>query len=1177
MSPYDHAQQSSDDRRSPRAPAPAETGPYVLREVIQDAPVATEAVPDAAITCVEFWDGNLYIGTSAGEILHYVLLPSDDGGDGAQESPSWMIASRLPIIGSDGDATSACQGVQQILLVPAANKACVLCNGMVTFYELPELSPTYRGMKVPHCTWIGEVTETDETQSGDVLAPAIMIAMEKKIILVRVGDEPKKLRNIEFPACLTAARQESIACVADAHMYSLLELDYKQKISLFPISSVGGLESPTQDEQQEASVASSELLTPATRARGHSRSSSTNSAAILSPAPSPVLQAQRDVAHVSGADESTTVSEDPIDADTPHPPPKPTLLKPHIISPTSTEFLLLTGTSPDEPGVGVFVNLEGEVIRGTLDFSRYPVAVVVDNDHYADGNGTNFVLAAVEYMDETGPSLRIEAQRWDTNPGEGERHKDYLPIDRLAAPGQSQSGGLHHTASATTVTFQQMSNALQLVRIRVPPGTPPDGERSDSMDSIIMADPRDEQELRLAHGLSRAESDIMLWSGCRLRRLVRNPKVLQLEHTLATAAGPKEATETASEASWDPDALIAFILSLDDIEPRTESEFIGLGYMKQKANLLLFAHVLRHTEVPADDLVVAAEKGLIDSGVDPRLVLLCVPLLREDVLVGSQGLWIYKGLTPIAQPLLQPEYANATTQDSLVPAHVLQLLRRYLLAWQQKRGYGSITDESHVSDSVDAALLHVLLELDHRFLQTASRPVGRPPMRHDLYKAVDTWAGDFDRARGLLERYRRLFVLSRLYQSRKMARQVLKTWRRIAEGETDAGGEFAGDTVDQQFRKYLVKLRDETLVEEYSIWLAARNPKLAVDVLCDDQSRVKFDPTATISLLKERAPTAVQDYLERLVFAQRYYEYADDLIAYYLDTVLSVLESSPEAQQSLADSYSTYRALQPPKPSYLSFITHNCPDDPWWQSRLRLLQLLGGSSTSRYSAQASQQLANISYSIPTVLSRIEPFKHILVSESILLGGRQGKHEEALHLLVHGLGDYDTAIRYCLLGSPLSSTSLYKDKSAHPGAPAQTDSSTASQQRRLFAHLLTEFLAIQDPDERVQRTADLLERFAPMYEVHQVLEVMPESWSVSNLDGYFTRVLRALAVRAHEAQIHRSLSAAAFLRADVERIDRLRASDCCYIEDDNGIESLAHAREKVLAEPTFRLDDGAPIE
>lgn len=271
----------------------------------------------------------------------------------------------------------------------------------------------------------------------------------------------------------------------------------------------------------------------------------------------------------------------------------------------------------------------------------------------------------------------------------------------------------------------------------------------------------------------------------------------------------------------------------------------------------------------------------------------------------------------------------------------------------------------------------------------------------------------------------------------------------------------------------------------------------------------------------------------------------DDLIAYYLDTILNVLQSSGEARASLKESYSTYRALRPPKPTYLHFISENAPPEAWWQSRLRLLQLLGGPNTV-FTATAGKDL---SYSIEAVLSRIEPFQDELVSESIILDGRQGRHKEALRLLTHGLGDYDSAIRYCVFGGSSSAQSA----AALLSSPS-TETIKGSEQAELFRYLLMEFLRIEDVSDRIERTSDLLARFSHWFEVHDVLAVVPDDWSVDILSGFLAHVFRDLVSQGREARVQKALSASLNLRVGVEYLQDVEKRGG-WIEDDEGVRSL----------------------
>lgn len=196
-------------------------------------------------------------------------------------------------------------------------------------------------------------------------------------------------------------------------------------------------------------------------------------------------------------------------------------------------------------------------------------------------------------------------------------------------------------------------------------------------------------------------------------------------------------------------------------------------------------------------------------------------------------------------------------------------------------------------------------------------------------------------------------------------------------------------------------------------------------------------------------------------------QHANDLIGYYLDSVLTELETSEDSRSLLRSSNQAYRALNPPKPTYSQFVTDNGVDADWWRNRLRLLQLLGGSHGA-----ASQ------YDVQGILARLERYKEMLLPESIVLSGRQGHHAEAIRLLTHGLGDFDTAISYCILGG----SSTYSPLSSQQ---RQRTMPSREEQRALFRHLLEEFFLIEDLNDRITQTSELLERFSAWFDISHV--------------------------------------------------------------------------------------------
>lgn len=826
----------------------------------------------------------------------------------------------MPIFFSQNSAASTSQqGVQQIVLLPTVNKACILCNGTLTFYLLPELSPAFGNTKVSNCRWIGGI-DLNRT-ADDAEPPALMVALQNRIILVRVGDDARRLRTIEFPGCLVAARRGSIACAADNHAYSLLEVEHQQKIPLFPISSSNeSFESGHVEEMLAEtpipSKASPTLSSPnsvesTSQSQGGSASSS-----VLQPSSQSILQDRSNSAtpepsshtgtlprsgsrerEVGSGERSQSSQPDVVDKKPLPPLPKPpsTRLKPHVLSASSTEFLLVTGTAEKEPGVGMFINMDGDMDRSTINFERYPESVAIDigdedTPIQSENDGKEeCILAVIETGQDGGPCKRLEVQRLDVESGEAENQKRWVDIP-VTKDSKSTQVGICHTASPSQLEVSEMGGLLRMVRLKTPslsphiPATDPrtqasieqlqkekelfetqeltdseESKKGDDASEYGWEAERNAEEARFARALGRARSSLIMWQGNRIWRVVRNPLTVQLNDVLQNA-------QEVNHGILNRDTITDIIQSVQEIEPTSEADFIGLNYVKQKASLILFGDlILMDPANRSDGIIKTTEQALVEGNMDPRMALILIPLLREEVLQGPQGIWIHAGLADVAETYIRPfnDSETALAKTGSIDGSVLDMIRRFLFSWQQKRGYGSITDETFVFDSVDAALLHLLLEQDS--VLTAEQRTSAT-IRAEINRLVDNWKGNFDRAVILLETYHRLFVLSRLYQSQKRSRNVLKIWRRIIEGEHDVGGEVTQSGAELQMRRYLVKIKDAQLVEEYGSWLAGRNPKLGVQVFADGTSRVKLEPADVVALLKEQAPNAVQAYLEHLVF-----------------------------------------------------------------------------------------------------------------------------------------------------------------------------------------------------------------------------------------------------------------------------------------------------------------------
>jgi vacuolar protein sorting-associated protein 3 len=177
----------------------------------------------------------------------------------------------------------------------------------------------------------------------------------------------------------------------------------------------------------------------------------------------------------------------------------------------------------------------------------------------------------------------------------------------------------------------------------------------------------------------------------------------------------------------------------------------------------------------------------------------------------------------------------------------------------------------------------------------------------------------------------------------------------------------------------------------------------------------------------------------------------------YLDELLSILERDQETRDVLEASYLSYRALETPKPTYRVFIEENSSGNRWWSTRLRFLDLLADES---------------SYEVEELLEKLRPWQKLLVAELVIVCGKESRHSEALKLLCHELGDFDTAINYCLFGA----VSIFK---------TERTIKTKEEQSGLFKLLLNEFLSLEDKETSVKQTCSLLQRFGSWLTVEDV--------------------------------------------------------------------------------------------
>ena len=761
----------------------------------------------------------------------------------------------------------------------------MVCNSTLTFYSLPELSPAYGGsVKVGKCAWITVAHDERPLSKRADDGVLLMICVDRRMQLVRIGEteRPKRPKTIDLAGSVNAECSGHIACVANKQAYSLLDITEQQQIPLFDIN-------PQSDNDPEQ-VSEKELPSPPTsseRSRSEREVQPDNAAEATGPSSGKTDDA---ATGDDGASEDAAGAAFPPRSSSLEPssaPPEQAsgsarkstepiqLLKPNISIVTTAEFLLTTGTSKSEPGVGIFVNHDGDVVRGTLQFSKYPDDILVDlqNEQSATqvlpdspfaSSLEGYVLAVVDRIEGDKTTKQIEIQQIDAQ--SKDNASPYTLDPRNADPPISNNGyvstlGLGRSTSSQEVVLPEIVERLRPKRFDLTAQA-----ISDEGESDAKRPPSVEQELEFVQKLSRTPAQSLMFTNSSVWWMARTSPVIQLDDQLNSAIYGQVTEMVQFIDRNDVGEVLSLLRVREEIQNTLdELTFLTHRYLRQKASVLLFYDLVHQTaggNMTYERDRELTEQVLAEGDVDPRVLIAAIRDLRTDIKVGESGMWLQSGVDHVWQLFRQCSALNTSVDPkSRSWQGLLQMLKRYLLRWRRKRGYGSVADDKTLFACVDFALLQILLTLD------STHPRGRASKgsaRAELNALVDEGVECFDDAVELLEKQHRLYILSRLHQGRRQYGRVLETWKRIVEGPPDAGGELGNG--EDEIRDYLTKRKDKALIQEYGTWLAARNPGIGVRVFADPKSQVRFDPREVVDLLKEHAPNAVKEYLEQLVF-----------------------------------------------------------------------------------------------------------------------------------------------------------------------------------------------------------------------------------------------------------------------------------------------------------------------
>ena len=277
----------------------------------------------------------------------------------------------------------------------------------------------------------------------------------------------------------------------------------------------------------------------------------------------------------------------------------------------------------------MFVNLDGDVVRGTIEFSSYPECLVLDGvvepseSMPQQDEQEGYVLALVSKQTESGVQKAVEIQRWNGDPAAGRESKDWLHFDggRESAEqeGFSMYGtGLRSATSPTELSVNEIAASLRLRRLQL------DSSSGSGSETDMK---RNEEEDRFASRFAQATAGLLFYHHDRVYWIVRSALITRLEKQLVSALQHSSGVELTIEVP----AVQRILSSIRGQEASNELDYLALTYIRQKASLLLFGQLVVQTSkgiIAYERDKRNAEEALITGNIDPRTILLLLSLIH---------------------------------------------------------------------------------------------------------------------------------------------------------------------------------------------------------------------------------------------------------------------------------------------------------------------------------------------------------------------------------------------------------------------------------------------------------------------------------------------------------------------------------------------------------------------
>ncbi|KAF8609093.1 hypothetical protein BDV93DRAFT_464075 [Ceratobasidium sp. AG-I] len=329
----------------------------------------------------------------------------------------------------------------------------------------------------------------------------------------------------------------------------------------------------------------------------------------------------------------------------------------------------------------------------------------------------------------------------------------------------------------------------------------------------------------------------------------------------------------------------------------------------------------------------------------------------------------------------------------------------------------------------------------------------------------------------------------------------------------------AGEGVRDPFKRVvriLNETHDQDIVRKYGIWVVRHDPAAGLKIFIS-RAALKLDDAAVLSDMQSASPTAASQFLEYVVLSKRSTDAAlhNQLVSRYVEDAIAVLQE-PGVQDYFSQLAKEYESA-PPTP-FLLYLASSDDMPNEVDARVRLILFLQGSAL---------------YNLRTVREKLQgsDVSEVLAYERAVVDGKLGHHRKALTTLVHEVHDSVSAEAYCALGGAVVPSKVAAAVGDRRGMQAyarlvstssRTGAPVTEEKKRELLRVLMEVYT-QGGEATAAQTARLLNSQAQNFDAAQVLEAIPDSWSLDVISSFLERSFRRTVHDSHEGLILKHIS------------------------------------------------------